>query len=45
MSTRLSVEHGEGFHLFTDLFDGRNVYLELHGVEFTGATRLPRDPL
>jgi hypothetical protein len=39
MSTRFTLDHGEGFHLFVDLFESGKVYLSLDGTEFEARPR------
>lgn len=34
MSTKLSLAHGEHFHLYNECFDDQHVYLELGNTEF-----------
>jgi hypothetical protein len=34
MSTKCTLDHGETFHLDSDMFRANTVILELHGVEF-----------
>lgn len=34
MSTKCTLDHGETFHLYADMFRANTVYLELRGVEF-----------
>lgn len=34
MSTKSTIIYGDGFHLYTELFDGKHVFLELSAVEF-----------
>ena len=34
MSTKCTLDHGETFHLYADVFRPNTVFLELHGVEF-----------
>lgn len=34
MSTKCSLAHGPGFHLYQEVFDGDNIYLEVEGTHF-----------
>ena len=34
MSTKCSLAHGPGFHLYREVFDDNNVYLEVEGTHF-----------
>lgn len=35
MSTKATISHGVGFHLYTDCFDEENIYLELIDLGFS----------
>lgn len=37
MSTKCSLTHGPGFHLYREMFDDDNVYLEVEGTHFEAA--------
>jgi len=37
MSTKNSLAHGPNFHLYAEMFDDNNVYLELENVHFEAA--------
>ena len=37
MSTKCSLTHGPGFHLYREAFDDDNVYLEVEGTHFEAA--------
>lgn len=37
MSTKSSLAHGPNFHLYAEMFDDNNVYLELENVHFEAA--------
>ena len=34
MSTKSTITYGDNFHLYTELFDDKHVFLELSAVEF-----------
>lgn len=34
MSTRMTVMHGDGFHLYAEVLDSKHVYLEVDGAEW-----------
>jgi hypothetical protein len=44
MSTKSTIQHEidkgnqQGFHLYNEVFDGENVYLELQGFQFESST-------
>lgn len=37
MSTKCSLAHGPGFHLYQEVFDDDNIYLEVEGTHFEAA--------
>jgi hypothetical protein len=37
MSTKNSLAYGPGFHLYQELFDDNNIYLEMEGTRFEAA--------
>jgi hypothetical protein len=39
MSTKSSIVHGPNFHLYAEVFEDADVYLELEGVQFEASAR------